>query len=127
MKIDANKIRLLIDKYGEINNIPKSKRLSRFTEDNNLNYKQWAAVLNGAQDAGAVAVDIFMDIFPDIDLNWFIKDIKNDYLEENKSIIKLEEPAENYKKDITNRQLFIKLNEILLEVKKINGEKMTQK
>lgn len=52
MKIEPSKIKELIEKYGDIHDIPKSKRLKRFTEDNGLNYKQWTAFVNGGQDAG---------------------------------------------------------------------------
>ena len=127
MKIEPSKIKELIDKYGDIHDIPKSKRLKRFTEDNGLNYKQWAAFVNGGQDAGYKVVDIFMDIFPDLDLNWFIKDIEIDNYKTVDKLHILGEPSEKPKKEISNNQIFTKLNEVLMEVKKISSEKMTQK
>lgn len=131
MKIEPSKIKELIDKYGEINQIPERKRLKRFTEDHELNYKQWAAFVNGGQDAGYKVVDIFMDIFPDIDLNWFIKDEEGYKYEIEEKINLVNEPStekiEKPKKEISNAQIFLKLNEVLMEVKKISNEKMTQK
>ncbi|UOX35283.1 hypothetical protein LXD69_07130 [Flavobacterium sediminilitoris] len=114
MNIEGEKIKQLISNYGAARNYPEKSYVVMFCEDNNLNYKQWSAYISGTQNLGIKIIDILMDIFPDLDLNWLLKNNSN----------YVSEPTSNYKKTthITNEMIYAKLEKIdkKLDLKNIN-------
>ena len=121
MIINPAKISAVIEYYGKIKGYPEKSHLTKFTEDFKLNYKQWAAWCNGGIPAGYKIVDIFLDIFPAIDTNWLIKESVSEkedmFLLSGTKVYTVQEPTEPIKKEITNEQIFTKLEEIHFELK----------
>ena len=83
MQIDGQKIQDLIAHYGKLHNVPEKSYLVRFTDDFQLNYKQWSAYTRGDQNLGIKIIDQLMDIFPELNLNWFLKDIGDMFIVKN--------------------------------------------
>jgi hypothetical protein len=121
MVVNPDKIKAVIDYYGKIKGHAEKSYLPKFTEEHKLNYKQWAAFCNGSQTAGYKVVDVFMDIFPNLDLNYLIKDsipVKADMFNLQKSnVFVVNEPEELIKREVSNLQIFTKLEEIHFEIK----------
>jgi hypothetical protein len=74
MDINPKKILSIIEVYGKTKQIPEKSYIPRFCEDFDLNYKQWSAYARGSQAAGMKIVEFFIEIFPDLNLNWLLKD-----------------------------------------------------
>lgn len=126
MVVNPDKIKAVIKHWGNIKGIPEKSHLTRFAEEYDLNYKQWAAFCNGGQTAGYKVVDVFMDIFPSMDMNYLIKEeipANADMFDLSTSkFLILQEPNENYK-SISNNQLYLKLEEIHFEIKSVLAKK----
>ena len=113
MTIEGDKIKQLISHYGADKGYTEKSYLVRFCDDNNLNYKQWSAYCSGTQNLGLKIIEVLMDIFPDLNLNWLLKE--DVLMFKNKNIFN--EPGEVYSKEISNQVLYNKLESI---EKKIN-------
>ena len=128
MVIDARKIKAVIEYYGQIKNYPEKSYITKFCEDFKLNYKQWSALCSGNLPGGYKVVDIFLDIFPNIDTNWLIKNdvpVNGDKFLSSGKIEKksAKELNEEYTREITNDQLFRKMEEIQFEFRKFSEKK----
>jgi len=98
MDINPHKIYTLIEQYGKAKNIPEKSYIPRFCEDFNVNYKQWSAYCRGTQPVGLKIVDFLIDIFPNLNLNWLLKDEAAIFNEDN-SPLYVREPGVSYGKD----------------------------
>lgn len=74
MNIDGEKIKQLIEIYGETKGYAKKSHLSLFCDDHDLNYKQWTAYCRNTQKLGLKIIYDLITIFPDLNLNWLFKD-----------------------------------------------------
>ena len=113
MTIEGDKIKQLISYYGADKGYPEKSYLVRFCDDNNLNYKQWSAYCSSTQNLGLKIIEVLMDIFPDLNLNWLLKEDVSMFKNTNV----LNEPGDFYVKEISNQAIFNKLESI---EKKIN-------
>jgi hypothetical protein len=121
MNIDGWKIKKLIEAYGIEKGYEVKSYLPKFCEDNNLNYIQWNAYTRGAQTLGIKIVYLLIDIFPDLNLNWLMKDDVNVFIgNENVPVIK--EPAPKPAKKIEQQDIYDKLDDILIELKKVTSK-----
>ncbi|MBC5835781.1 hypothetical protein G6N05_05225 [Flavobacterium sp. F372] len=115
MTIDGDKIKQLISHYSEDKGYLEKSYVVRFCEDNNLNYKQWNAYCSGTQNLGLKIIEVLMDIFPNLNLNWLLKEELNMF----KSYNLVEEPREIYTAEISNQALFNKLESIEKKINKV--------
>lgn len=115
MVVEGDKIKELIADYSKGKGYPEKSYVTQFCEDFSLNYKQWNAYCNGSQDLGIKIIQILMDIFPNLNLNWLLKDDSSKYLDSNYVL----EPKNIYQKEVSNEMLMNKLEniEILLKSK----------
>jgi hypothetical protein len=121
MNVDGDKIKSLIADYGKSKGYLEKSYVAMFCEENALSYNQWNAYTRGAQNIGTKVIHRLIEIFPDLNLNWLLKDAPNKYIGEGKELI-LCEPVEKYDKNVTNEDLMNKLESILSEVKKISKQ-----
>jgi hypothetical protein len=121
MNVDGEKIRTLIEVYGKEREYPSKSYLSKFCEDNDVNYSQWNAHIGGRQVVGTKILDKLMYVFPDLNMNWLLKDDPNMF---TRGEIKhaLSEPPSKYAKNVTNEDLMNKLEEILIQTKKVSSK-----
>lgn len=123
MNITGEKIGRLIEFYGQEKGYEKKSHLPKFCEDFNLNYTQWNAYTRGAQNVGTKIIDLLIDIFPDLNLNWLLKDEINMFVgKESPQFQFLQEPKEKYSKKIGNEDIYNKLDEMLIEIKKYTSK-----
>lgn len=126
MSIAKEKIKKLVEVYGFSKNYPEKSHLKRWCEDFDFNYTQWNGYTRGTQKIGVKIVEQLMDIFPELNLNWLLKDEHNMFSEEKEgNELTLKESTVIYSKEITNLDLMNKLNQIEKEVKK-NRIKISQ-
>lgn len=119
MIVDGSKIKRLIDQYGEEKGLPEKSRLVRFCEEYGLNYNQWNAYTRGAQDIGIKIIQVLMDIFPEMDLNWLLK---KDYPSRTDSQYLVEEGDPKYSKAVVDN-LYKSYREVTKTINEIH--KMT--
>jgi hypothetical protein len=93
MYVDGSKIKVLVEAYGNKKGYPEKSHMAKFCEDFDLNYNQWNAYSRGAQVIGTKIVQRLMEIFPEVDLNWLLKE----GLEPEK-VQMVSEPSETYLK-----------------------------
>jgi hypothetical protein len=121
MNVDGSKIKRLIESYGAEKDYDQKTQLRRFCEDFNLNYIQFHAYTKGTQNLGLKIIYRLMEIFPNLNLNWLLKDEENMFVgKENSLPMILKEPQEKYSKKIGQEDIFHKLEDILVEIKKIS-------
>ncbi|MEZ0182621.1 hypothetical protein AB9T89_10275 [Flavobacterium oncorhynchi] len=113
MNIESDRIKALIEYYGKNENYPEKSYTTKFCEAFGLNYIQWSSYSNGKQKAGIKIIYQLMNIFPDLNLNWLLKDDSRMFLSQN-SINESEELSEKDKKDLEN---FV--NEIRTELEEL--------
>jgi hypothetical protein len=118
MNIEGEKIKELIEHYGNEKGYPKKSHLLLFCEDNELNYIQWGSYSRGTQKLGLKIIHDLINIFPNINLNWFLKNEPNMLLAKEIGEY-ANEPSDIYNKGISNTDLMNKLKEIQNEVHKI--------
>lgn len=118
MNVDGNKIKKLIEAYGIEKKYDQKTQLRRFCEDFNLNYIQFHAYSKGSQNLGIKIIYVLMEIFPDLNLNWLLKDEENMFVSK-KDLTILCEPVVKYGKMVTNSELMAKLEEIHSDIKKL--------
>ena len=117
MNVQGEKIRTLIEVWGKEKGYPPKSYLSMFCEENDVNYSQWNAHIGGRQVAGTKIIDKLMHVFPDLNMNWFLKDESNMFISEKRETI-LNEPPAKYAKPVTTKDLMNKLEELHLDLKK---------
>jgi hypothetical protein len=123
MYIEGEKIKSLISIYGKSQEYPEKSYTAMFCKDFDLNYNQWNAYTRGAQVVGNKITLKLMDIFPDLNLNWLLKDEKNMFSgSENVPVIK--EPAPKPAKKIEKQDIYDKLDDILIELKKVTSKEV---
>jgi len=120
MNVDGSKIKALVEFYGRSKGYPEKSYLPKFCEDFDVNYKQWNAYFRGTQNLGTKIFDILMDIFPDLNMNWLLKDDPNMFLSSESEFI-INEPQVKYAKNITNSDLMKKLEEIHSDLKRVGS------
>jgi hypothetical protein len=100
MYIDGAKIKSLISSYGKDKDYPEKSYTAMFCKDFDLNYNQWNAYTRGAQVVGNKITLRLMEIFPNLNLNWLLKDTDSNMFigeaDSYSSIIK--EPETKYQK-----------------------------
>lgn len=120
MNIAGEKISRLIEIYGANKGYPEKSYLPMFCDDFNVNYSQWNAYTRGKQNIGAKIIDLLMEIFPDLNLNWLLKDDDNIFIgSENETSVIVNEPEPKYSKKIGQEDIYSKLEDILFELKKV--------
>ncbi|WP_417365974.1 hypothetical protein [Flavobacterium beibuense] len=122
MDVNGSKIKALIEHYGQQKNYEEKSYLVKFAADHGLNYKQWNNYIRGNQAAGIKIVSFLIEVFPDLNLNWLLKDQGNMFAEVN-SLPMSQEPSARYGKKIDNSDIYRKLEEIQNDIKKIKLEK----
>lgn len=122
MYIDGDKIKGLISAYGKSKGYPEKSYTAMFCKDFDLNYNQWNAYTRGAQVVGNKITLKLMEIFPNLNLNWLIKEETNMFTEEDKKEVLVNEPIPNYKKEITLEDIYSKLETILVEMRKVTAK-----
>lgn len=121
MNVEGEKIKMLIEFYGSEKQYEKKTQLRKFCEDFDLNYIQFHAYTKGTQNLGFKILHTLMEIFPDLNLNWLLKNEQNMFVgKENPVFQTLNEPKEKYSKKIGQDDIYNKLEDILIEIKKIN-------
>jgi hypothetical protein len=115
----GEKIKELIEFYGNAKGYAKKSHTLLFCEDYNLNYVQWGSYSRGTQKLGIKIIQDLVNIFPNLNLNWFLKDEPNMFMIEiTESQSMISEFKSVYHKEISNVDLMKKLLEIEKEVKK---------
>lgn len=117
MYVDGEKFISLVAVYGKDKGYPEKSYLPMFCKDFDLAYNQWYAYTKGKQVVGIKIIHRIIEIFPNINLNWFLKDDPNMFTHESDVLI-LEEPKAIYNKKVTNEDLMTKLEEIQNDLKK---------
>lgn len=123
MNVEGHKIRTLIEVYGKSKNYLPKEYLSGFCKDNDVNYTQWNAYIGERQAVGTKILDILMHVFPNLNMNWLLKDDPNPFIGAT-NVIGVNEPASTYdktSKKITNEDLMKKLEELENEIKKMKN------
>jgi len=120
MDVAGSKFKRLIEIYGIGKGYPEKSHLPKFCEDFDLNYTQWNTYCRGKQNVGVKIIDILLDIFPNLNLNWFIKDEGDIFTTEEENIMVINETKAEYSKKIEKEDIYEKMNEILLEIKKMS-------
>jgi hypothetical protein len=110
MYVDGNKIKVLVEAYGKEKGYPEKSYMAKFCEDFDLNYNQWNAYSRGAQVIGTKIVQRLMEIFPEVDLNWLLKEN-----EPGKVTDMVHEPKETYMND-SEKKIMQKLEIIHKEI-----------
>jgi hypothetical protein len=118
MHVQTEKIKQLIEVYGKSQNYEDKAHTKRFCEDFSLSYTQWNAYLRGAQNIGIKIIEQLIDIFPNLNLNWLLKEETNMFIGQDIPGM-VSEPSSKYGKNITNLDLLKKLEEIQKEVHKM--------
>lgn len=113
MYVDGNKIKALVESYGNQKGYPEKSHMAKFCEDFDLNYNQWNAYSRGAQVVGTKIVQRLMEIFPEVDLNWLLKENH-----EADNLHFVSEPAEIYLSP-SERQIMDKLEVIHRDIQKL--------
>jgi hypothetical protein len=123
MNVEGHKIRTLIEIYGKSKNYLPKEYLSGFCKDNDVNYSQWNAYIGERQVVGIKIIDLLMHIFPNLNMNWLLKDDPNPFIGVINAI-GVNEPVSNYNKTvkkITNEDLMKKLVELEDEIIKLKN------
>lgn len=121
MTIDGDKIKALIDEYGKRKGYPEKSYIPKFCEDFDLNYIQWFSYTKGKTNPGIKIIYFLVNIFPELNLNWLLKEDLNMFTVPN-AVFAFEEPAEKYGKEVTTNDLMKKLEEIQSDLKKVVGK-----
>jgi hypothetical protein len=121
MNITGEKIEKLIEIYGIKKGYAEKSYLPMFCQDFNLNYTQWNAYTRGKQNIGTKIIDLLIDIFPELNLNWLIKDDVNVFIG-NDSVPVIQELAPKPAKKIEQQDIYDKLDDILIELKKVTSK-----
>ena len=124
MNVDGWKIKKLIEFYGAENGYDVKSYLPKFCEENKLNYIQWNAYTRGTQTLGIKIVYLLIDIFPNINLNWLLKDEPNMFVGDKTETIAVKEPETKYQKEIGPEDIYNKMEEMLSELKALNKKKV---
>lgn len=95
MVIDGGKILRIIEHYGEIKGYPKKSHLKGFTDDFGVNYAQWSNYTRGDQNLGIKIIDFLVEKFPNLNMNWLLKD-EGDMFVNNSALPQLTEPGATY-------------------------------
>jgi len=120
MNVESEKIKMLVEYYGKLKGYPEKSYLKKFAEDNNLNYNQWNAYTRGTQALGLKIIHTLMDVFPDLNMNWFLKNDYNMFTTEKKD--SEEELDPKYSKEIVD-SLYKRVDEMgkkLMEINKLS-------
>ena len=110
MNVDSSKIRALIEFHGRQRNYPTKSFVPSFVEDFKLNYNQWSAYTKGTQNIGIKVIQQLMEIFPELNLNWLLKDEGEMFVAGDSALILKEQEAKYG--EITNEIIYRKLEEI---------------
>ena len=121
MTIDGDKIKALIDVYGKSKGYPEKSYIPKFCEDFDLNYIQWFSYVKGRTNPGLKIIYNLVNIFPALNLNWLLKEDSNMFTDPN-AVFVLEEPSEEYGKEVSNNDIMKKLDELHQELKKVVGK-----
>jgi hypothetical protein len=117
MNVDSEKIKMLIEHYGKLKGYPQKSYLMKFAEDFELNYNQWNAYTRGQQVIGLKIIHILMEVFPDLNLNWLLKDDYNMFVTEE--ISKVSESDPKYSPQIVD-ELYKRVEVLNIKMKEIN-------
>ena len=118
MDVKGSKIRALVEYYGQQKGYEEKSYLVKFTDDFSLNYKQWSNYLRGNQNVGIKIVDFLIEVFPELNMNWLLKD-SGEMFHNSNLLPQLQEPTTEYKKEIDNKAIWMKLEEIHKDIKNL--------
>lgn len=118
MTIEGDKIRALIEEYGRQKAYPEKSYIPKFCEDFDLNYIQWFSYTKEKQKPGIKILYFLMNIFPNLNLNWLLKD-EGSMFSSNDNYLKVAEPGDKYVKEVSNLDLMNKLEEIHKDLKTV--------
>lgn len=93
MIVKGEKIRELIEDYGKANSIAEKSVLRQFSENFELNYTQWSNYIRGEQNLGLKPIEKLMEIFPNMNLNWLLRDEGEKYINLNTNYSANEQPT----------------------------------
>ena len=124
MYVDGAKIKSLISTYGKSKGYSEKSYTAMFCKDFELNYNQWNAYTRGAQVVGPKITQKLMEVFPNLNLNWFFKQESNMFVGDNTATMVMQEPEPVYKKEITPEDIYNKMEEMLSELKALNKKKV---
>lgn len=122
MDVTGSKFKRLIEIYGISKGYPEKSHLPKFCEDFDLNYTQWNTYCRGKQNVGVKIIDILLDIFPNLNLNWFLKDEGDIFTTEEGNAMVSSQPIAIISKKIEKEDIYKKMDEILLEMKKLTSK-----
>jgi hypothetical protein len=120
MTIDGDKIKALIEVYGQRKGYPEKSYIPKFCEDFDLNYIQWFSYVKGKTNPGLKIIYNLVNIFPELNLNWLLKEDSNMFTDPN-VVFAFEEPSEEYRKEVSNNDIMKKLDIIEKEIKKLKS------
>ena len=118
MYVDGEKFVSLVSTYCKDKEYPEKSYLPMFCKDFDLSYNQWHAYTKGTQVVGTKIIQRLMEIFPNLNLNWLLKDEPNMFLGAKEEMI-LAEPKPKYGKIVSNLELMHKLEEMHDDIKKV--------
>lgn len=125
MNIEGSKIKALIDHYGQEKGYPEKSYIAKFCEDFDVNYIQWSAYTRNTQKAGIKIIYFLMDIFPNLNMNWLLKEDEKMFLTKKSSLKQdlVEEGGDKSlqecKVDVSNSEIMSKLEKMHNDLKKI--------
>lgn len=117
MEINGSKIMRLIEHYGKEKGFEEKHYLRGFTNELGLNYTQWSAYTRGSQNLGIKVIDQLMQIFPDLNLNWLLKDDHEMFLSD--VIGKVADPEAKYMVNKASDPIMSKLEAIHNDLNKM--------
>lgn len=117
MIAESEKIKRLVEYYGKLKGYPEKSYLMKFTEDFELNYNQWNAYTRGKQVIGLKIIQTLMDIFPNLNMNWYLKEDYNMFITEES--VKVSEPDTKYSHEIVD-ELYKRVDVLSKKMNEIN-------
>lgn len=120
MNVDGNKFKAIIYWYGKQKGYDEKSYIPRFCEDFDLNYNQWNAYTRGAQNVGTKIIQFLMENFPNLNMNWFLKNEYNMWIDPAEKHNDLILSESEIKISITPELIFNKLEAIHKDIKKMS-------
>lgn len=114
MDIEKDRVIALIQHYKREKGYPDKSWLSAFCSDHNLNYNQWYTLLKSDKGVGIKIIDLLVNIFPTLDLNWLLKGEGSMF---TKGQTELSEPSASYIKTPFEKEVIQRLEVMQSELK----------
>lgn len=114
MDIEKGRVVALIEHYRKAKEYPEKSWLKGFCADNSLNYNQWHTLLKSDKGVGIKIIDILVNIFPNVNLNWLLKG-EGEMFTDGKMVVS--EPASTYLKTPFEKEVIQRLEAVQNELK----------